>query len=303
MSTVDQNQEEDDGLTPEERAAMQITDEEIGNEATTTAAGSDDGADTGAADDPNAVDPAGPAAAAPANDGAAAPAAAAAEQEAAPQPQVQQSAPVLVVPVPEDVEARLGAVAAQKEKLAEDFDNGDITAKEYQQQLDVANKAERAIEREVDEAQLAAKMENQRQQNEWGATVGAFIAENKVYDPAANPRMHRALDQEVRDVATLPEFQGRTDAAAGREILARAHKNLTEAFGLKAPEAAAPPKPGQPVVPKPALPPTIGKLPAAEISDTGGKFAHLDRLQSNPDAYEAALAKLSEAELNAYLAA
>ena len=287
----------DDGLTDEERAAL-AEDEGVGEEAAEEeSAESTEGKaaeeapkdeakeqEAAAADDkPADEQPAG-----------------AAEQPGAdavdtPAPG-QQSAPLLVAQAPEDAEEKLTAIATKKDELIEKFDNGDITAREYQKELDALNKEERTIELDVREAQLAAKLEKQRQQNEWFATCNAFVASNSVYKDA---RLYRALDAEVRELASKPE----TANWSGQKILEEAHKNLSDAFGLPSAKAAAP-APKTPVKPRAELPPNLAKVPSAEIEDTsGGKFAVLDRMaNTDPIGYEAALAKMSEADRNAYLA-
>lgn len=207
----------------------------------------------------------------------------------------QQGAPILVVEPPTDAETKLKEISTQKEELITKFDDGEITAKEYQQQLDALAKQERDIERAVERAQLAAEMEQQRLKNEWMATVNAFVDANPVYKD--NPRLYRALDQEVRDVASSEE--GKT--MSGAKILAKAHENLTAAFNLPKPQMA---QDAKPKAPKAEVPPSLHGVPAADANDvTGGKYAALDRLAStNPIAYEEALMKLPEEERNAYLA-
>ena len=53
------------------------------------------------------------------------------------------------------------------------------------------------------------------------------------------------------------------------------------------------------------VPPNLGKVPASTANDTDdGKFAHLDRLaESDPLAFEAALAKMSDAQRDEYMQA
>lgn len=298
MTEAAANTDIDDGLTPEEREAINSNDDIIkGDDNGATASGEDDGA--GAAGDP----PAEPAAAAadatqPAEN---AEAGATSEPEATPEPDA--SAPILVVQPPADAEAKLAEISTQKESLHTKFDDGDITAKEYQQQLDALNKQERDIELDLREAKLAEKMEAQRQANDWKATVDSFIAENPRYNATTAPRMYQMLDMEVRAVATSDEFKGRTDMAAGREILKKAHENLAKELGFdptagtKKPTTTAGKKADVAV-------PSLHNVPAADMSDTGeGKYAALDRLQTtNPLAYEEALMKMPQAERDAYLA-
>ena len=279
------DKEIDDGLTDEERAALE-EDLDEGDEDETSI---DDGADSDADAGDDAA--AGETVAAAADDTVQAAADAA-------EPAAATSSPILVVDAPTDADAKLKDIATAKDALIAQFDDGDITAKEYQQQLDALAKQEREIERAVERSALAAEMEQQRLKNEWAATVNAFIEINDVYNPTTNPRMYRALDQEVRDVAGSPEAKTMT----GAQILAKAHENLAQAFGFEAKKEAPAGKVRR--VPKPDLPPSLDKVPAAETLDvTSGKYGALDRLAStNPLAYEEALMKMSDRERDEYLA-
>lgn len=276
----------DDGLTDEERAALNEPDD------TTTLADPGEGEPNGQeeATQPPAGDPA-------ADGQAAEAAAAAATKPAAEQPAEAgaQPAPLLVPTLPQDAEARLTEIGTKKEALLEQFDNGDITAREYQKQLDALNKDERQLEYQINEAKLAEKLNLQQQQNDWQATCNRFVDDHPIYKN--NQRLYNALDAEVRTLAQKPETANWT----GQKFLDEAHKNLKEAFGFQ--EAA--PTGKKPAAPRPDLPPNLAKVPAADVEDTnGGKFAVLDRLLStDPIAYEEALAKLPEAERNAYMAA
>lgn len=283
---------EDDGLTDEERAAL--TDEDGGSQADALAGQGtdDDNEEAGTAEDTAAA----------ATDAGADEAADAgspdnaAQQQAAAEPaeaSVQQ-APILVAPDVQDAETRLTDIATKKESLLTQFDDGDITAREFQKAMDDLNKAERQIEFDVREAQLAAKMEAQRAQNDWISTCNSFLESNPVYKD--NLRLYRALDAEVKELAQKPE----TASWSGAKFLAEAHKNLAEAFNL--PAANAPTNKQRRTD---NLPPNLAKVPAADVNDTdGGRFAVLDRLAStDPIAYEDALAKMPEAERNAYMAA
>jgi hypothetical protein len=279
------DKEIDDGLTDEERAALEEDLDEGDEDETSIDDGADSDADAG--DDADA----GETVAAAADDTVQAAADAA-------EPAAATRSPILVVDAPADADAKLKDIATAKDALISQFDDGDITAKEYQQQLDALAKQEREIERAVERSALAAEMEQQRLKNEWAATVNAFIEINDVYNPTTNPRMYRALDQEVRDVAGSPEAKTMT----GAQILAKAHENLAQAFGFEAKKEAPAGKVRR--VPKPDLPPSLDKVPAAETLDvTSGKYGALDRLAStNPLAYEEALMKMSDRERDEYLA-
>jgi chromosome segregation ATPase len=269
----------DDGLTEEERAALMSDDD--------------------AAGDAPAADPeAEPAEQAPEAAASEAPpeASAAADQPAQePVEEAKAASPILVASPVEDAEARLTDIATKKDALLEQFDEGEITAKEYQKQLDALAKEERAIERAQDRAELAAQMEQQRLQNDWTATCNSFVESNPIYKD--NPRLYKALDAEVRELAAKPE----TANWSGQKFLDEAHKALKTAFGLPDAKPAAKEQQRQ----SRELPPNLAKVPAANIEDTsGGRFAVLDRLaNSDPIAYEEAINKMPQSERDAYLAA
>ena len=286
----------DDGLTDEERAALE---EEEGaaagdGEGEGDPDNGDDGAGEGEGDGAGGGDGAGEEGAGDAGEDAAA---AGADDEPAVKG-LDTSAPILVAAAPEDADGKLKELATQKDELLAKFDDGDITTKEYQTQLDALNKQEREIEWGIEKARLAAEIESQRQANEWKSTVDNFIRENPRYSPEKAPSMYQLLDIEVRRVAGLDEFKNRTDPAAGREILAKAHENIAKDLGFEVKQTKQQPAPNK------QLPPNLANIPAADQSDTqGGKYAVLDRMAtSDPIAYEEALMKLPEAERNAYLA-
>jgi hypothetical protein len=295
MATKD---ELDDGLTDEERLAL--ADEDGGEAATNdndtgSGDGEDDagndgeGGDAGAGDDTGAGQDDGADGAGDANDDAAA-----AGDEP---PAAQASAPILVAEAPQDAEAQLAAIATQKDELSTKFDDGDITSKEYQAELDKLNKAERAIELDVHKAQIAADMEQQRLRNAWITEANAFA---KQHGYTESPRHYKMLDQEVKDIASSDEGKGMT----GAQILAKAHENLVK-DGVAPKGAAKPAETGKGKTPRENAPPSLHTTPAAEVEVPGaGKYALLDRLaETDPLKYEETLNAMSKAEREAYLAA
>lgn len=286
------NQDYDDGLTDEERAALNeddgdgTTDQDDGAaEAAAKAAQEQAEAEAAAAAEKAKQDADAAAAKAKEEADAAAVVPATDDQPAAP-----ASQPILIAQAPEDAEAKLKEIGDKKEAILSQFDDGEITAREMQKQLDELARQERKIERDLHEAELSQKLEAQRLQNDWTATCHAFVESHPIYKN--NDRLYRALDAEVRDLASKPD----TAAWTGQRFLDEAHKNLLKAFGIQ--EQAAPAK----AAPKQErdLPPNLAKVPAADVEDTnGGRFAVLDRLDGV--ALEAALSKMSEAERTAYL--
>lgn len=209
--------------------------------------------------------------------------------------------PILDATEPEDADERLEQITTQKEQLVQQFDDGELTAKEYQQQLDTLSRQEREIEQERFKAKLAAEMQEQQAKQKWLDTVSTFLDENPTY--RQSELMYRTLDMVVVDLAKKEENAGLT----GREILERAHQQITEQFGLQQEQDS---KPATKVAKKASrktiqAPPTLAKVPAADTTEVENtKWSKLDRLaQKDPLAYEKQMAKMSDAERDEYLAA
>lgn len=302
----------DDGLTDEERAALAAGDDDQ----VPTSEGNDDvdasqqQPEAAAEDQPTGEGE--PAADAVATTGAddAQQAAAAEPEQTAPvakaepaAPQVAQ-APILVVQAPEDAEAKLAEIASKKEALADDYEAGTITLKEMQKQIDALSEQAIDIRMAQREAELAQKLEAQRVQNVWVQDCNNFLAAHAEYKDAERLQQ---LDETIKALARIPSNAGMSNLDA----LAKAHRMVRAMNGEPvddAPKAAAPApaKVAPPQVKKPEIPPDIGKLPAAAMNDTtGGEFAALESLRKsgNVEAYEDALASLSDAARARYLRA
>lgn len=208
------------------------------------------------------------------------------------------AAPLLIAEAPEDAEAQLKEIADGKVSLAEKFDNGDITAKEYQTQLDELNRRERAVERAIDKARLAAEMRQQQEINAWLGQVREFTTvEHPEYSQSRVRWM--ALDAFVKEIGSKPENAN----LSGPEILRMAHERVVADLGDAAvhkPQADGRPLKG----PKAEAPKTLAKVPAADNAGLeDSRWAALDRLrETDPLAHEDALMKLSEKERDEYLA-
>lgn len=204
-------------------------------------------------------------------------------------------APLLVAEAPEDAEERLSKISDEKAKLVEQFDDGELTAKEYQQQLDALNKEERQVELALHKAQIAADMEEQRLANEREAAINAFLKEVDIPRDPTNLRF-ATLDAAVRLVAS---DESNADLSA-REI-------LQKAYGMCVEQGTLAPKQQEPAKQRTArkavnAPKTLANMPAADITDTDdNRFAHINRIK-DPEAREAAFMRLSPAEQEAYLA-
>ena len=214
----------------------------------------------------------------------------------------RQEAPLLNFEAPADAEAKLSDIASQKDALADEFDNGDITVREYQKKLDELNKQERSIERELDKAEIAREARATQERNAWMAEVERFLGENTVYQ---KPIANRALDEEVKRIANDASHPAHKEKNVGRAILEAAHKSISEEFGWTNAKPAKETKPAEAKIPKQPVPKTIKDIPQVEVPDTdGGKWAALDRLAlKDPLAYERKLESMSKADRDAYLSA
>ncbi|GJH00224.1 hypothetical protein [Paraburkholderia terrae] len=311
-----------DGLTDEERAALELDDNGDEKSAAGSGAGGDAGDSNGAgagtgAGDEGAGAGAGDAGGADAGNGngagsgaadgagaagdgnGAGDGAGAGEGAGAGAAADGQPRPVFVAEAPENAEARLTEIGQKKAELRKQYDDGDITFDEYDSAKDSLSSEERRLEREIDKANMAASMQQQQAKNEWESTVGSFLDANDIYK--SNPVLYRALDAEVKRVASTEEAKN----YSFKKILEEAHKSVSGAFGIK--KADTPPvnDPKKGERKQPELPPTLRNVPAAESADTSGnRFAALDRLlETDPMAHEEALARMSKAERDAYMAA
>lgn len=294
-------EEELAGLTDEEREALL----EAEDDTTTTMEESLEGAgngeqdgDGGKGDDKAGADDAGKGAADAGNGGADDAAGADTGADAGATADAGKPAPLLVAEAPADADAKLAAIGEKKNTLIAQFEDGDITAKEYQTELDKLAKEERTIERAVDKAQIAAEMTQQQETNAWLAQAQDFVT-NKHPEYSKSQVRHMALDNFVKEIGRNPANASMT----GAQILAEAHKRVVEDLG-EAPAKKAAADAGKPLKGSQAEPPkTLAKVPAAQGNDVDdGRWALLDRLAStDPEALEEKLMKLSEADRDAYL--
>lgn len=210
----------------------------------------------------------------------------------------KQPPPVLISQAPADAEAKLTEITTKKADLATKFDDGELSAKDYQVAMDALNKEERGIEMAVHEANIATKMQAQQARNTFLQEVQTFT-DGTLYKQS--PLAWEALNAAVKSVGSDPANANLT----ARQILEKAHADVLKDPVLNSAFASAK-QPGKAPGKKPAaeIPPTLGRMPSAEHTDTSGdKFASLDRLfERDPLAYEEAVGKLSASDREAYLA-
>lgn len=206
--------------------------------------------------------------------------------------------PLLNGDIPEDVETKLSEINTKRSELDEKFDDGDLSTKEYRAEIAVLEKEQRDIEQALFKAQLSQEMTENQQRNAWKKTVDTFIKSNSEYK--TSKLRWQTLDIAVKSIAA-DEANARL---SGEEILAKAHEQVQSEFGLKpvAAEPAAEPPKQTSKTGKGVIPPNLGRVPAAETTETGNsKFKALDRLMTeDPERFEAEIGRLSESEQEAY---
>lgn len=310
MSDIDQSIL--DAMTEEERAAL--LDDDDSDDAIVVMPsdeGADDGAETdeGAANDNSdkekdekaALDDANKAEA----DAATAETAKKQDQE---QDRQDPPKPLFRAEVPADITEKYTAIDTKEEELIAKFDEGDMTTREYNAELRKLNEErndlkwlERKAELSKETLQQQQESLKQEQDQAWYATARAFADENPVLEQSEEN--WNSFDQVVRTVTAVRIAAGQP---FGRAELERAYKIWADERGIEAKAPAA----KEPAAKAPAakneqkkeLPPTLAKVPAASNEDTDdGKFAALERLmETDPQKYQDAIAKMSSTEYDAY---
>lgn len=228
-----------------------------------------------------AADPAKPASAAEPTIGDAAP-------TAAPFPQFD---------APADAAKRIDTLEQQKDDLAKQFDEGELTASELRAKMKPLEAEERALR----DGLLKASLTIEAAKTMWGQVeVPKFLRANPMYEQGSV--LFDALDTEVR------KLQTEALAAGGNQydptLIAKAHERITSGLIKAGVQLPGVKKAADPGGKKRELPPSLSNVPAADPTDVDeNEFSALDRLaDSDPLAFEEALAKMSDAERERYLA-
>lgn len=205
--------------------------------------------------------------------------------------------PLFKAELPADIEAKRTALDTQEDDLVKKFDEGDITFAEYNKELRSLNRERADLDRAELKAELAKEAQQSQVEQTWQTTANTFVSEHPLI--SKNETTWSSFDAIVRRVTADTMQKGEQPS---RRDLEKAYKQWTEDLGISdaGTQKLQPKQKKQNVVP-----PNLGKVPAATANDTDdGKFAHLDRLaESDPLAFEAALAKMSDAQRDEYMQA
>jgi hypothetical protein len=207
-----------------------------------------------------------------------------AAEEAAPETVEFRADPALILTAraPDNAAAVLDRVDQFEELIQTQFEDGEITSQKYRDGLRQAAEKREEVNWAQRKAELAREMDEQAKETAWYREVDRFMSTTGAAI-AKSEAVKIAFDEHVKAVTSDPANQNLSDRAQ----LEKAHKlfmaDMGEAFG--APSARQPASHGE-----------------CSDMDGGGRFAALDRLaETDPMAYERAVAKMSEAEQAAYL--
>ena len=298
MNTENMSDEDLSLLTDEERAGLEDESDDDSDDAGEVGDAGDDGAgdlDVAAAPGADA-----PAAAADASQNQAGQAAGRDDGKDDDDDEPAPAAPAGDRLDPKAVQTQLDEIQSEKDKLAEQLDDGEITTKEYTEAVDKLNDQKNEV---------ANKLARQEEQDNaivtaWNRDVDKFLSKHPTLK--ASEAQLVSFDSVVRRVTG----DQANASLSNRKQLEKAHEIWRAEMGFKDEPAASEKKAGEtgkaakPPKPKTELPPTLHNVPAADIEvGDDGKYSYLDSLLNAGKSieYEDALAKLSEADQQDYL--
>lgn len=200
-----------------------------------------------------------------------------------------------VTPVPEADRSRLDQIDEEINALTTQFDEGEISARDYNAQFRALEREAADIERRALKAEIEAEAENRASEKLWNRDVVAWMEDHKNID-VSNRVLILALDAAVREVQKDPA----NDKLSNMKVLDKAYASLASAFNLpKTPVPETPAKAAKPVLAPKAKPvPTLASVGAAEAGGIDdGRWSKLVRLMENASTsteFEDTFARMSE---------
>lgn len=229
-------------------------------------------------------------AAATAEEQPAAEAAPAAEEP--PVPTTPRPRGVIDATLPEDYDQRVSANEKAMADLDKAYDDGDISHSEWREQLRKLDRESRELERMKDRAELAQESSQQALMAHWQGLIQPFLAK------------HPELGEDDVSMTGFDSYLKQTTAPVMQAGGTPGQAEIDKAYGLWCKRFNFTPAGEQqqqaPAGKKPiTAPPTLGGLPVSNGNSVeDGRWAALDRLEGV--AFEEALAKLSQAEVDEY---
>ena len=288
-------------LTDEERAALaepdEVEEEENNDDAEAQAKAEADAAAKAEADAKAESDKKAEEDAAAAKVQAEADAAKKTEPEPEPEKTVVTPRPrgVLNDTLPEDYQQRVEQNAAAMKDLRKKYNDGDISFDEYEDARDKLADEKQDLREIKLRSEISDQSATVSLQQHWDTIMGTFLGAHP--EAISTPVRQNAFDQILREVTAPIMAAG---GMPGQAEIDKAYAQLAKEFGLDAKKPETEQK--QEKQPN-KVPPVLGGLPASSATGTeDGRWAQLDRLiDTDPLRYESELAKLSEADRDAYL--
>ena len=195
-------------------------------------------------------------------------------------------------------QAKLTEIDAALDALAEKYEAGELSFKDYRRAERDLSAQQNALRTEAVKAEVYADMQRQQSLREWNSAVEAFRADpaNQAFEsPAIIPMMNSQLNALWQE----PGIAEKSHRWVLDEAKRRVQTQLRAVLGV----AEAKPE-AKPVTPRPSaaavtIPPTLGRTPAALPNGAGGEFAALDSL--NGIALEDALARMKPEQRDRWL--
>ena len=211
--------------------------------------------------------------------------------EEPPVPTTPRPRGVIDATLPEDYDQRVSANEKALAELDKAYDEGDISHSEWREQLRKLDRESRELERMKDRAELAQESSQQALMAHWQGLIQPFLAKHP--ELGEDDVSMSGFDSYLKQV-TGPVMQA--GGAPGQAEIDKAYGLWCKRFNFtpvgEQQEAPAGKKPI-------TAPPTLGGLPVSNGNSVeDGRWAALDRLEGV--AFEEALAKLSQAELDEY---
>lgn len=218
--------------------------------------------------------------------------------------------PLIQANVPADIEAQRTAIDEKEEALDAQFEDGDITSKEYKAEVKKLNQQRSDLDWSARKGELSKEIEHNQIMSNWYGTVNVFTAEHP--ELLRNKTLQDAFDSIVMRTTADAMTAGKSISQIGMKELNDAYAVWCDEIGYtpaNKPEPKLETKPvkedkAAPAKTKPPreVPPTLSKVPAADTTDiTNTRFATLDRLaETDPIKYQAMIDGMSDAERDLY---
>lgn len=214
----------------------------------------------------------------------------------------QEIAPPLRAQAPDNAAELLEGLNQQQEALAAKFDDGDITAKEYREELERLAAQREEIRWTQRKAELSAEMLDNAKREAWNKEVNEFMTSGPGAAIARSQGQMVAFDNIVRQVTADPANQSLSDRAQLHKAFRLYKEDMQRTYGVDLDAGATQTqqqaqKPAAERQPR-AVVPTLANVPASEPETLEqGKFTALDRLAAtDPLAFEKAISRMTEAE-------